>query len=219
MTPIRSFIAAACMAAVSACTTVMAPSQSGFLSSYATLSRGPDGSAVMRSTTAIDPTRVTLGDIEWHASMSAGVSDEERRLLLRQLGGELVLRARDLPAAPQGRPAVLRAAITHVETVSPALNAVSALVLVVPLDRGGASVDIEAVDPDTGEQLAAITLGHFAPLSEFKAHFSRLAPAQLALRKAAADFGVLLRPAVASAAEDHQRLPAPALASLPTAAR
>ena len=94
----------------------------------------------------------------------------------------------------RGRPAVLRAAITRVETVSPALNALSALVLVVPLDRGGASVDIEALDPDTGKQLAALTQGHFAPLSELKAHFSKLAPAQLALRKAAADFGVLMRP-------------------------
>ena len=218
MNATRSFIAA-CVAGISACSTVMPPSQSGFLSGYAVLSRGPDGSAVMRSTAAIDPTRVTLGDIEWRAPASAGVSDEERRLLLRQLGDELVARVRDLPAAPQGRPAVLRAAITHVDTVSPALNTVSALVLVVPLDRGGASVDIEAVDSDTGEQLAALTRSHSAPLSEFKAHFSRLAPAQLALRKAVADFGMLLRPAAASAAEGHQRLPAPALASLPAAAR
>ena len=101
-------------------------------------------------------------------------------------------------AAPQGRPVVVRAAITRVETVSPALNAVSALLFVVPLDRGGAAVDVEALDPGTGRQLAALTMGYFAPLSELKSHFNKLAPARLALHKAANDFGALLRPAVVS---------------------
>ena len=194
MNPTRSFVAVICMAIVSACSTVMAPSQSGFLSSYSALSRDRDGAARLRSTTVIDPTRVTIGEVEWRAPADAGLGQDERVLLLRQLGNELAARVRDLPAAPDGRPAVLRAAITRVETVSPALNAVSALMLIVPLDRGGASVDIEALDPDTGKQLAALAQGHFAPLSEFKSHFSKLAPAQLALRKSAADFGVLMRP-------------------------
>ena len=194
MNPTRSFVAVICMAIVSACSTVMAPSQSGFLSGYSALSRDRDGAARLRSTAVIDPTRVTIGDVEWRAPADAGLDHDERDLLVRQLGNELAARVRDLPAAPDGRPAVLRAAITRVETVSPALNAVSALMLIVPLDRGGASVDIEALDPDTGKQLAALAQGHFAPLSEFKAHFSKLAPAQLALRKSAADFGVLMRP-------------------------
>ena len=126
----------------------------------------------------------------------------ERRALLDQLSDELVARVRELPAARDGHPVVLRAAITRVETVSPALNAVSALLFVVPLDRGGASVDIEALDPSTGKQVAALTLGYFAPLSEFKSHFSKIAPAQLALRKAAGDFGALLRPVAAVAGAD-----------------
>jgi hypothetical protein len=61
-----------------------------------------------------------------------------------------------------------------------------------PLDRGGAAVEIEAVDPQTGRQLAAMTQGYFAPLSELKARFSKLAPAEIALRKAAADFVPLM---------------------------
>jgi hypothetical protein len=194
MNPTRSFVAVTCMAIVSACSTVMAPLHSDFLSSYSALSRDRDGSARKRSTEVIDPTRVTIGAIEWRVPGDTDVGRDERDLLLRQLSDELTARVRDLPAAPDGRPAVLRAAITRVETVSPALNAASALLLVVPLDRGGASVDVEAIDPETGDQLAALTQGHFAPLSEIKAHFSKLAPAQLALRKAAADFGVLMRP-------------------------
>jgi hypothetical protein len=115
--------------------------------------------------------------------------------LLAQLRTELQQRVQALPAQPLGRPAVLRAAITRVETVSPALNTLSALLLVVPLDRGGAAVEIEAVDPQTGRQLAALTQGYFAPMSELKARFSRLAPAEIAVRKAAADFVPLLQPA------------------------
>ena len=213
MNATQSFIAVTCLAVVSACSTVMAPAQSDFLSDHSALTRGSNGSASKRSAAAVDPARVTIGDIEWRAPASTSISDDERRLLLRELNDELAARVRELPAAPQGRPAVLRAAITHVETVSPGLNALSALVLVVPLDRGGASVDIEALDTDTSEQLAALTLSHFAPLSELKAHFSKLAPARLALREAAANFGVLLRPALASTAEGHQALLAPATAS------
>lgn len=205
----RSSIAVACMAIVSACSTAMTPSQSGFLGDYSALSRGRDGSAQMRSTIAIDPTRVTIGDIEWRAPASTNVGDDERHLLLRELRDELAARVRDLPAAPRGRSAVVRAAITGVETVSPGMNALSALVLIVPLDRGGASVDVEALDPETGEQLAALALDHFAPLSEYKAHFRRLGPAQLALRKAAADFAMLLRPSSASFGERDQALLAP----------
>lgn len=200
MNTIRQFVAVACVAGLGACATVMSTSRSGFLSSYADLMPGGDGgSASTRSGMTIDPTRVSLGDVEWRAAAAADVSDEERHALLNRLSDELMAHVRELPAAPEGHPVVLRAAITRVETVSPALNAASALLFVVPLDRGGAAVEIEALEPRTGKQVAALTLGHFAPLSELKSHFSKLAPAELALRKAAVDFSALLRPAAASA--------------------
>jgi hypothetical protein len=207
MNAIAVIVAVVCAASVSACSGVMTASRSGFLSSYSQLRPGVDGSsASIRSDEVIDPTRVTVGTLEWRAGSSADVSDEERRALLAELGEELVARLRALPAAPEGRPVVLRAAITRVETVSPALNAASALLFILPLDRGGAAVDVEVLDAGTGRQLAALTLGHYAPLSEFKAHFNKLAPARLALRKAASDFGALLQPAAASAhAEGHAR--------------
>jgi hypothetical protein len=98
-----------------------------------------------------------------------------------------------LPAAPHGRPVVLRAAITRVEPVSAGLNTASALLLFVPIDRGGAAVEIEAIDVHTGEQLAAMRSGYFPPMTELKARFGKLAPAEIALRKAAADFARLLQ--------------------------
>ena len=78
MNPTRSFVAVICMAIVSACSTVMAPSQSGFLSSYSALARDRDGSARLRSTAVIDPTRVTIGDVEWRAPADAGIGRDER---------------------------------------------------------------------------------------------------------------------------------------------
>ncbi|EWS59355.1 Pentachlorophenol 4-monooxygenase [Methylibium sp. T29-B] len=141
------------------------------------------------------PARVTIDAIEWRADTGTDITEEERRALLGHLRGALLERVHTLPRAQTGHPAVLRAAITRVETVSPSLNAVSALLLFAPLDRGGAAVEIEALAPDTGQQLAALSLGYFTPLSDMKVRFSRLAPAQLALRKAAADFSELLQPA------------------------
>lgn len=53
---------------------------------------------------------------------------------------------------------------------------------------------VEAVDPESGRQPAALRLSHFAPLSAFRACCSKLAPAELAVRKAAADFAALPQP-------------------------
>lgn len=195
MTRFRHFIAATVVASLAACSTVMPTAHSGFLSDYTALAGTPsDASASRASADRIDPARVSVDAVTWRVTDSGDISADEREALLAQLRSELQQRVQALPAHPAGRPAVLRAAITRVETVSPALNTLSALLLVVPLDRGGAAVEIEAVDPQTGRQLAAMTQGYFAPLSELKARFSRLAPAEIAVRKAAADFVPLLQP-------------------------
>jgi hypothetical protein len=82
---------------------------------------------------------------------------------------------------------------------------VSTLLLSVPLDRGGAAVEIEAVDPQTGRQLAALRWGYFAPLSDITARFSKLAPAEIAVRKAAVDFVSLLNPVSDAGRKTAQR--------------
>jgi hypothetical protein len=191
---LRHFLAAATVASLTACGTVMPTAHSGFLSDYTSLVPSEE-SASRASAEHIDPARVSVDVVAWRVTGSPDISADEREALLAQLRAELQQRVRALPAQPLGRPAVPRAAITRVETVSPALNALSAQLLVVPLDRGGAAVEIEAVDTQTGRQLAAVTQGYFAPLSELKARFSRLASAEIAVRKAATDFVPLLQPA------------------------
>ena len=51
-----------------------------------------------------------------------------------------------------------------------------------------------SVDPQTGRQLAALTPGWRAPVTELMVRFSKLAAAETAVRKAAADFALLLQP-------------------------
>ena len=205
MKPVHRLIAVAAIAALSACSTLMTTSHSGYLSDYSALAEAPDAATASRAATqAIDPASVLIAEVVWRVEARPDIQPEERDALIAQLRHELQQRIQALPAAPQGRPAQIRAAVTRVETVSPALNTVGTLLLIGPLDRGGAAVEIEAVDPRTGRQLAALRLGYFTPLSELKARFSKLAPAEIAVRKAAADFVVLLKPS-AVVAELAQR--------------
>ena len=193
MKSVRHIVAIAAIAALSACSTVMPTAQNGYLSDYSALAGAPNAPSVSRIVAqAIDPARVSISEVVWRVDARTDIGNDERDALLAQLKRELQQGVQALPATQQGRPAKIRAAITRVETVSPALNTVGTLLLIGPLDRGGAAVEIEAVDPQTGRQLAALRSGYFAPLSDIKARFSKLAPAEIVLRKAVADFVSLL---------------------------
>jgi Protein of unknown function (DUF3313) len=181
---------------LAACGTTMNTSQSGFLSSYRDLTPNADASAsTLRPTEAIDPSRVRLGEIEWRGNGKTDLSTEEQTQLVSLLRTELQSRLAQMPQNTGGRAVVIRAAITRVEVVSPALNTLSTVFLFAPLDRGGVATEFEAIDGNTGKQLGAMTAGYYAPLSELSARFSKLAPAELAIKKAAEDFTLLLQPA------------------------
>jgi hypothetical protein len=192
----RASLVTVAIASLAACGTVMPTAQSGFLSDYTALKSMPDASTANRvALEPIDPAQVTIEAVVWRAKTATDISADERVTLAEVLRSELALRVKAMPAVAHGRPATLRAAITQVETVSPTLNTVATVLLFGPLDRGGAAVEVEAVDPQTGRQLAAMSQGYYAPLSEFKARFTKLAPAEIALRKAAADFVPLMKQA------------------------
>ena len=206
MQSVQTIAAIATIVALSACSTAMTTAPSGYLSNDSTLADAPDAtSASWAAAQAINPAQVSISDIVWRVDARADISNDERDALLAQLRSKLHQGLQALPPSPQGRPAQIRAAITRVETVSPALNAVSSLLLIVPWDRGGAAVEIEAVDPQTGRQLAALRSGYFAPLSDITARFSKLAPAEIAVRKAAVDFVSLLNPPSNAGSKTAQR--------------
>jgi Protein of unknown function (DUF3313) len=196
MNTFRFLIAATVVASLAACSTVLPTAHSGFLSDYTALGGGQDSAAAsLALADRIDPARVTVDAVAWRVTGSADISTEEREALLALLRSELQQRVAALPAHPLGHPAVLRAAITRVETVSPLLNTLSSLLLTIPLERGGAAMEMEAVDPQTGRQLAALTPGWRAPVTELMVRFSKLAAAEVAIRKAATNFVLLLQPA------------------------
>lgn len=184
-------------ASLAACGTTMPTPQSGFLTNYSELKADASASAndsrtSLRSAVALNPARISVRDVQWQGPPGNELSPQEQAALLAVLRQQLQQRVLQMPQTAGGRPAVIRAAITEVVTVSPALNAVGTLLLIGPLDRGGAAVEIEAVDPDTGKQLAALKLGYFSPITDFTARFSKLEPAEIALRKAAEDFALQL---------------------------
>lgn len=194
MTILKHVFAAAIVLSLGACATRMPAVHSGFLSNYGALVYPEEGeSAVARAAVPVDPARVVVADVQWRAGEGADISPDEQAALVAQLRTDLQFQFSRMPPNPGGRAASVRAAITRVATVSPALNAVSTVLLLAPVDRGGAAVEIEAIDAETHQQLAALVLGYYAPMSEFKARFAKLAPAELAVKKAARDFAPLLQ--------------------------
>lgn len=188
--PVGLFVAGLTLATLVGCSSMPA-TRSGFIGESAALAYSDGGSVGRyRAAMPIDPTRMQVADVQWRAD--ASIAPEEQAALAEQFQLALREAAGKASAKPQGRPVVIRAAITRVETVSVAANVVSTLVLFVPLDRGGAAVEIVAVDAESQRPLAAMSYAHYAPLSEFGARFERLAPANIAFRKAAAEFVSLL---------------------------
>ena len=178
---------------LAACSTMQA-TDTGILKNRSEMTTSQDGStAYYRSSTPINLHQVRALSVEWATSVDAGFSSIEKAQLLSTLESAISREAKALPPMVDGHPVIIRAVITRVESVSPVLNVVAAVLLTVPLDRGGAAVEIEVLDAETRQPLASMAHAHFAPLSEFKARFSKLAPAELASNAAAVELAKLLR--------------------------
>jgi Protein of unknown function (DUF3313) len=178
---------------LAACSTMQA-TDTGFLKNRSAMTTSQDGStAYYRSVMPIDPHQVRSLSVEWATPVDAGFSSIEKAQLLSTLESAIARQAKALPPMVDGHPVIIRAVITRVESVSPVLNVLAAVLLTVPVDRGGAAVEIEVLDAETRQPLASMAHARFAPLSEFKARFCRLAPAELALNAAAVELAKLLR--------------------------
>jgi hypothetical protein len=189
-------VSAICAAlSLAGCSTVMPVEKSGFLSSYDHLSQAsPGGTGDMHAQVSLDPAKTTVTAIEWRVDEKTGISTEEQAELIAQFRADLQDQIAHLPVVSGGRPAHVRAVITKVVTVSPGLNVLSMALAAAPWDRGGAAVEIEADDAETNQQLAALTLGYYAPLTNITARFKRLAPAKIAIQRASTQFAELLKP-------------------------
>lgn len=180
-------------AGLAACSTMQA-TDTGFLKNRNEMTTSKDGStAHFRSSTPVDPHQVQSISVEWALPIDVGVSETERARLIYTLKSAISRETESLPKGMGGHPVVIRAVITRVESVNPMINVLTSVFLTVPLDRGGAAVEIQVLDADTQQPLASMAHAYFAPLSEFRARFSALAPAELALNAAAIELAKLLR--------------------------
>ncbi len=178
---------------LAACSTMQA-TDTGFLKNRSDMTTSQDGStATFRSTTPVDPHQVRSLSVVWAMPAGAAIPEAERARLIATLEAAISRETEALPQSADGRPVVIRAVITRVESVSPVLNVLTAVFLTVPLDRGGAAVEIQVLDAETLQPLASMAHAYFAPIAEFRARFSALAPAELALNAAAMELAKLLR--------------------------
>lgn len=178
---------------LAACSAMQA-TDTGFLKNRSEMATSKDGStAYYRSSTSVDPHQVRSISVEWATPTDGVVPETERARLISTLEAAISRETKALPQSIGGRPVVIRAVVTRVETVNPALNVLTSIFLTMPLDRGGAAVEIQVLDADTLQPLASMAHAYFAPISEFKARFSVLAPAELALNAAASELAKLLR--------------------------
>jgi len=179
--------------ALAACSTMKA-TDTGFLKNRSEMTTSKDGStAYYRSPTLVDPHQVRSISVEWGIPIDAAVPVTERTRLISTLKAAISRETDALPQSVGGHPVVIRAVITRVESVNPALNVLTSVFLTVPLDRGGAAVEIQVLDAETLQPLASMAHAYFAPITEFKARFSALAAAELALNEAAVELAKLLR--------------------------
>jgi hypothetical protein len=178
---------------LAACSTMQA-TDTGFLKNRSEMTTSTDGStAYYRSPSPVDPHQVRSISVEWATPADSTVPETERARLISTMEGAISREIKALPKSVGGHPVVIRAVITRVESVSPALNVLTSVFLTVPLDRGGAAVEIQVLDADTLQPLASMAHAYFVPITEFKARFSALAPAELALNAAASELAKLLR--------------------------
>ncbi len=130
--------------------------------------------------------------VSWQVEAGHDISEQEQQelkgLLRREIKTALAKKANEKAVKIPLEAIQIRAAITRIEAVSPALNWFTTIVLFVPMDHGGAAVELEAVDIRSNKVITQLRFASWTPISELRAHFTRLAPANVALTAAAHEF-------------------------------
>lgn len=128
-----------------------------------------------------------IGEIAWDDAQD--IDQSERQALCATLRDALQenLSSHASHAGPTLR---IQARIIEAAPVSPALNTLAAILIFVPVERGGAAVLIEAYDNE--RKVASLSLARPAAWTDLRGYFSRYAHAKTVLKNAAAMFAQLL---------------------------
>lgn len=161
-----------------------APTQTGEAGLYAVQLANATG---LRAPTLISWRTAEIGEIAWDDMQD--IAEADRQALCATLRDALQekLAAQTGSAGPTLR---IQARIIEAAPVSPALNTLAAILIFVPVERGGAAVLIEAYDNE--RKVASLSLARPAAWSDLRGYFSRYAHARTVLQQAAEDFAQLL---------------------------
>lgn len=178
---------------LNACSTTP-PAHSGFLQDYSALKPDKYGNSALLWTekTGFDWKRykaVMLDPVVIYYHPEAGsraIQPEEAQKLALYFREAVIAELKGAYSVSTGAgPDVLRirAAITDVVAANPAINFVTTAVAFVPLDMGGASIEVEFLDSVTGEQLAAMVDSKKGSPLNVPGGFSELGHAKAAFRE------------------------------------
>jgi len=126
-----------------------------------------------RSTTSVLDESIA---VEWIAESGNDLTDEERKDLEN-------LMHEQLSSLALGSDLRVRAEVRRIETVRPWLNWASTILVVVPVDRGGISVDFFVQEVFSGKT-RVVSFAEWTPLTELRAQYSKLGPAKAGVRRA-----------------------------------
>lgn len=178
-----------------ACSSI-APTQST-LGSSAELRTSSDGSRHFLKAPINIQTEIYIADVGVLLAPDAkeSLSAEERRELTDELRKQLVTSLKEtykVVETPSANSHSLRATITDVRTSSVVGNVVSTVLLILPVDKGGAAVEFELKSP-SGERVAAMSVAAQGKFVQFSGAFSKLGQAKLVMADHAKSLAELLQ--------------------------
>jgi hypothetical protein len=182
---------------VTGCASVGGPQESKTLSAFEQLQVQSDGSRAWRSPQAsrYDAVRIDLSAVTFgpEVKLNAQQQDQLQAALSSALKEKFA--SAGIPVAQAGdgrRAATVRATFAAVEVTNPALNAVTTLLLFAPVSRGGVTLELEALDSQSGQRVAAMALVGKAGLENITSAYSTIGHARLQTELAAERFVTLL---------------------------
>lgn len=179
------------------CASVGGPQESKTLAAYEQLQVQPDGSRAWRSTQSprYDAVRIDLAAINFGPDVKLDAQQREQLQLSLSSALKEKFASAGLPEtkAADGRRAVtVRATFTAVDLANPTLNAVTTVLLFAPLSRGGVTLEMEALDADNGQRVAALAVAGKAGVENITSAYSAIGHAKLQTVLVAERFVALL---------------------------
>jgi Protein of unknown function (DUF3313) len=175
------------------CASVGAPRGSSTLPAFEQLAVGADGVRTWRSPDTRQYEEACVRP-EWiRFAGNAALDEAEMAHLRSEIGNALKAHFAQagLPnceAPSRSASLTLSATVTAVERAKPGLNAVTSLLLLAPLSRGGITVEFEALDARSGQRVAALAFQGRAGVTDIGSAFSVLGHASKQAEIAAARF-------------------------------